>query len=83
MIACLYGVLPVVHDTGGLHDTIRHLDVPNNTGNGFLFETFDPSGLMWAIDQAMTFYSLPEDIRQRQIGRESWQLSRPPWQDVT
>jgi len=69
MIACIYGVLPVVHDTGGLHDTIRHLDVANNTGNGFLFENFDPSGLMWAIDQAMNFHRQPEDLRQRQIER--------------
>jgi len=69
MIACLYGALPVVHDTGGLHDTIHHLNVSNNTGNGFVFETFDPSGLMWAVDQAMTFYNQPEDLRRRQIER--------------
>lgn len=69
MIACIYGALPVVNDTGGLHDTIHPLDDSNDTGNGFLFENFDPAGLMWAIDQAMAFYNRPEDIRKRQIER--------------
>ena len=27
MIGALYGSLPIVHDTGGLHDTVSHLDV--------------------------------------------------------
>ena len=27
MISAIYGSLPIVHDTGGLHDTVRHLDV--------------------------------------------------------
>ncbi len=27
MIAPIYGSLPVAHDTGGIHDTITHLDV--------------------------------------------------------
>ena len=41
MIAPIYGSLPVAFDTGGIHDTIIHLDVDNNTGNGFLFKFFD------------------------------------------
>ena len=69
MIAPIYGALPVVHDTGGIHDTIFHLDVDNNTGNGFLFETYDSNGLMWAIEQAMGFYNLPSKVKQRQIRR--------------
>ncbi len=35
MIGPIYGSLPVVHDTGGIHDTVGHLDVNSNTGNGF------------------------------------------------
>jgi starch synthase/alpha-amylase len=59
MIAPIYGSLPVAHDTGGIHDTIAHLNTEKNTGNGILFETYDSNGLLWAIDQAMNFYSLP------------------------
>jgi hypothetical protein len=65
----IYGALPVAHDTGGLHDTIRHLSVELNKGNGFLFEIFDSQGLLWAIDQAMAFYMVPERIRQAVIAR--------------
>jgi starch synthase/alpha-amylase len=69
MIGTIYGALPVAHDTGGIHDTIYHLDVDRNTGNGFLFETFDPGGLSWAIDQAIQFYMLPNTEKERQIYR--------------
>lgn len=69
MIAPLYGTLPVAHDTGGIHDTITHMDVEKNTGNGFLFETFDANGLFWAIEQAMVFYNLSEKVKATQIER--------------
>lgn len=69
MIGALYGALPVAHDTGGLHDTVFRLDVSADTGNGFLFETADPQGLYWAMEQAMAFYALHPDIRERQITR--------------
>jgi len=59
----------VAHDTGGIHDTITHLDVENNTGNGFLFKNFDAGGLYWAINQAMLFYNLPQKIKAAQIKR--------------
>jgi starch synthase/alpha-amylase len=69
MIAPLYGTLPVAHDTGGIHDTITHLDVDKNAGNGFLFETYDADGLFWAIEQAMEFYNLPQKVKTKQIKR--------------
>jgi starch synthase/alpha-amylase len=69
MIAPIYGNLPVAHDTGGIHDTISHLDVAQNRGNGFLFKTFNSSGLIWAIEQAMNFYNLPETTKAEQIRR--------------
>ena len=69
MIGTIYGALPVAHDTGGIHDTISHLDVDRNTGNGFLFEIFDPGGLSWAIDQAMKFYMLPNTEKEQQVYR--------------
>ena len=69
MIAPIYGTLPVAHDTGGIHDTIIDLDMESDSGNGFLFKTFDSSGLFWAIEQAMRFYQLPPDIKSHQIKR--------------
>ena len=69
MISPLYGNLPIVHDTGGLHDTITHLDTENGTGNGFVFESYDSGGLSWAIDRAMDFYHMPTEIRERNTQR--------------
>ena len=69
MIAPIYGTLPVAHDTGGIHDTVTHLNIKENTGNGFIFNTFDASGLFWAIQQAMLFYNLPAKEKKKQIKR--------------
>jgi starch synthase len=69
MIGPIYGSLPVAHDTGGIHDTIIHMDVDRNTGNGFLFKTFDSNGLFWAIKEAMRFYDLPQKVKNQQIER--------------
>ena len=59
----------MAHDTGGIHDTVVHLDVDKKTGNGFVFKFYDSGGLFWAIDQAMQFYQLPKKVKVRQIRR--------------
>lgn len=69
MVSSIYGSLPIARDTGGLHDTVNHLNVKQNKGNGFVFETYDSNGLFWAIDQAMEFYRMPESVKQAQISR--------------
>ncbi len=69
MIAPIYGTLPVAHDTGGIHDTISDVSVENDSGNGFLFKNYDANGLWWALDQAMVFFSLPQETRNRHISR--------------
>jgi len=69
MVSAIYGSLPIAHDTGGLHDTVSMLDIAGDSGNGFLFETYDSNGLWWAIERAMDFYRLPAEIKQAQVGR--------------
>lgn len=69
MIGAIYGALPVAHDTGGIHDTVSNLAVEKDTGNGFLFETFDAQGLFWAISEAMAFFGRPSAVKQKQIQR--------------
>ncbi len=69
MISPLYGTLPVVHATGGLHDTVRPLNIERGTGNGFRFDIYSADGLRWAIDEAMRFYALHPDKRAAQIAR--------------
>jgi ADP-glucose type glycogen/starch synthase len=69
MVGQLYGSLPVVHDTGGLHDTVEHLDLNEAKGNGFVFKIYDSRGLEWAMDKAMDFYKHPADERERHVAR--------------
>ena len=69
MQAPIYGSLAIVHNTGGLHDTVEHLNVENHTGNGFVFDTYDSNGLFWAMDQAMAFWNRPAEVRATEIAR--------------
>ena len=52
-----YGTVPVVRKTGGLADTIRHFDAESCEGNGFLFETYDSGGIIWALGEALKTYA--------------------------
>jgi ADP-glucose type glycogen/starch synthase len=69
MIGSLFGTLPVAFDTGGLHDTVTHIDLEKETGNGFLFRVFDGPGLEWAVDEAVKFYDLPDNIKEKHLSR--------------
>ncbi|WP_300668246.1 glycogen synthase [Desulfoluna sp.] len=69
MVGPLYGSLPVAFDTGGIHDTVTHLDPAAGIGNGFLFTSHDAGGLRWAVDEAMDFWRKPESLKRSQIHR--------------
>ncbi len=56
MFSLRYGTVPIVRKTGGLADTIVRYDPSTKTGNGFLFETYDGNGLLWALDEALRVY---------------------------
>jgi len=59
MYAMRYGTIPIVRKTGGLADTVTHFNPSMGVGNGFLFEDFIASGLMWAVRQALEVYDTP------------------------
>ncbi len=69
MIGPIYGSLPIVYDTGGLHDTVCDLDLEAGTGNGFVFRNHDACGLRWAVDQAMKFHWLDPSLREKHVAR--------------
>ncbi len=69
MTGCIYGTLPIVFDTGGLHDTIKQLNIDQDCGNGFLFTVHDTHGFTWAIDRAMGFYRQEKSVKEKQIKR--------------
>ena len=69
MVSAKYGTLPIVHDTGGLHDTCEHLHFDGNLGNAFRFQHYSSEGLRWAIDDAVRFYRQPDDLKNQVIQR--------------
>ncbi len=74
MVACRYGTLPVVRETGGLKDSIR--DCGDGEGFGFTFKTYNGGDMLYAIDRALGAYANKEDLatlRQRCMTQDfSW-----------
>jgi len=56
MEAMRYGAIPVVRTTGGLADTVRDFDPKRNSGNGFVFENYNPYAFFGAIVRALETY---------------------------
>jgi len=56
LLAMRYGTLPIVRRTGGLADTVRHYNWETGEGNGFVFDDYMMSGLMWGINEALSVY---------------------------
>ncbi|MDP8207820.1 MAG: glycogen/starch synthase [Candidatus Electryonea clarkiae] len=57
MFSLRYGTPPIVHGTGGLIDTVDNFDEKNTNGTGFIFDEFNESALIDAIDRALTTFS--------------------------
>ena len=64
-----YGSLPIAYDGGAIHDCVAHLDANTGLGNGFLFRHFDLEGFMWALEQAVSFYRQPIEMRTEHVRR--------------
>lgn len=56
MIAMRYGSLPIVHEIGGLKDTVTPFNPIEKTGNGFGFVQFDGYTLTQTVKQAISLY---------------------------
>ncbi|MFA6729639.1 MAG: glycogen/starch synthase [Eubacteriales bacterium] len=55
MIACRYGMVPVVRETGGLYDSIKDVGWEGG-GNGFTFAPYSAWELFNAADRAKEYY---------------------------
>ena len=56
MFSLRYGTVPIARQTGGLADTIVHYNPETKKGNGFLFQSYDAGGILWALDEALHVY---------------------------
>lgn len=56
LISLRYGSLPIVHKTGGLHDTISNYEPATGRGNGFVFSAYSKEDLLIALVRALETY---------------------------
>lgn len=86
MIAMRYGAVPVVHETGGLADTVHNWDPRARTGNGFVFKPLDRWALFAALVRAVETYRYPEAWHALQSAAmtadHSWSRSAQEYVDV-
>lgn len=58
-----YGTIPIVRATGGLKDSVVEFNPATGKGNGFVFQAYDASGLLAAIDRALALFHRKDQWR--------------------
>ena len=64
LYAMRYGAIPLVHDVGGLADTVEQVSADGSTGTGFKFTGFKPDALLTSLDQSLAMFQRPADWRK-------------------
>ncbi|MEO8633403.1 MAG: glycogen/starch synthase [Chloroflexota bacterium] len=80
LISFRYGTIPVVHEVGGLAETVRDVDRDAARGNGFSFAEYSPAAFDDAIARAMRTYRVGADTWTELVQRvmredHSWSAS--------
>lgn len=55
-----YGTLPIVHDVGGLADTVVHASAANladGTATGIVMDELEPAAILAAVDESLKLYA--------------------------
>jgi len=83
MIALKYGSIPIVHETGGLKDTITPYNEFIQQGNGFGFAHHTAHDMLFTIKRALNFYQMPEHwnrlVQVAMTQDWSWAQSTPKY----
>ncbi|HLG76758.1 MAG TPA: glycogen/starch synthase, partial [Ktedonobacteraceae bacterium] len=86
LIALRYGTLPIVHDTGGLADTVTDIDAHPDNGNGFSFTSYEAPALLDALHRALEHYAdqdtWPALIARAMAYDSRWSASARSYSDL-
>lgn len=78
MICSRYGTVPVIHETGGLYDSIRDAGSPGG-GNGFTFAEYSTWEMLNAVRRATGCYRMKDEwkklVRRVMLTDFSWDQS--------
>jgi starch synthase len=84
MYSLRYGTLPIVHDTGGLSDSV--VDEPGKTQTGFKFRGYTLSEFQEALRRALVAYSDSQQLwtlrREAMKQKFSWDVSAAHYENV-
>jgi starch synthase len=76
MYSLRYGTIPIVRNTGGLADSVRHFDPATGIGTGCMFNDYDPPAVRWAVTTALTWFGVAniwERLMQNAMAQDfSW-----------
>ena len=80
MMAMRYGTVPIVHETGGLKDSVRPYSEFDGIGDGFSFSSYEGKDLFLAVMSALRVYLSDENtfslLRERCMKKDfSWARS--------
>ncbi|MED4788521.1 glycogen synthase GlgA [Bacillus atrophaeus] len=86
LIALQYGTIPIVRETGGLHDTVSSYCEEENKGNGFTFSAFNAHDLKFTISRAISFYHQKDEwksiMKNAMNADYSWSRSAKQYQRI-
>lgn len=89
MYSLRYGTPPIVHGVGGLNDTVVDTTedtLKEGTANGFVIRHLDPGAILWAVDQALTYFKKPKiwrDIQKNGMRSDfTWEVSARQYIDL-
>ena len=84
MVACRYGTIPVVRETGGLRDSIQ--DSGDGKGNGFTFGSYNAHDLFQACWRAKEGYwneeGWPVLVKRAMEHDFSWSVSAKSYEGL-
>ncbi|MCF0142030.1 MAG: glycogen/starch synthase, partial [Parasporobacterium sp.] len=80
MMAMRYGTVPIVHETGGLKDSVRPYSNFDGEGDGFSFSSYEAKDLYLTILEAVKIYFCDRDtfskLRKRCMTKDfTWEKS--------
>jgi starch synthase len=65
LYALAYGTIPIVHETGGLSDSVQEFNAKKGTGNGFVFSDHNSASMLEAIERALKLYE--DEVRWEEL----------------
>jgi len=60
LISLRYGSIPIVHETGGLSETVTNFNPKTRKGNGFVFKIYTREDFLMALSRTLENYKYPQ-----------------------